>query len=166
LACLPSDVLASASADGTLRLWDLAHGGEPTWLWSGHGALVDVVSMLEDTLFVVGLAVSPTVLSLDYVEAAACVPSVLERLQLPMLKPWKRSHGEAAAPPEGIGRHSALQRRQRLRHGSARGHSGVVQMEPAHVEPRGAFDRSLKSKAIPLGATGAAHRAFLCGLRR
>ncbi|CAK0855151.1 unnamed protein product, partial [Prorocentrum cordatum] len=37
LAVLPGDILASASADGTVRLWDAARSCEPSWLWSAPG---------------------------------------------------------------------------------------------------------------------------------
>merc|ERR1719382_1612116 len=92
-------------------------------------------------------------LSLDYGQALASMPDMLGRLHLPTLRPWKRGKGEAAVPAEGIGRHSDLLKEQRQRRGSVRDR---VQDDKPFVEPRGRFDRSGKSKAIPLGATGAA----------
>merc|ERR1712066_261737 len=142
LTVLPGDILVSASADGTLRLWDRA--GEPAWLWSGRGPMTGVATVLEDTLLAVGLGLAPTVLTLDYVEAAHCVPEVMERLHLPALQPWKRGPA-GIVPPEGIGRHSDLLSQRRLRRGSVRG------AEEQNVAPltRGPFDRSLKTKPVP-----------------
>lgn len=172
MATLPGDVVATASADGTLRLWDMGRKGELAWVWSGGGALTSVTAVLEDALLVVGLGTAPTVLALDYGRAAPHVPEVLDRLQLPTLQPWRRSL--PGAPPEGHGRHLALVQRRRLqRAGSwvAGQQSGVAAGAPAagasrgHAA-RGAFDRCQKGKPIPLGATGAAHRTFLFGSRR
>lgn len=117
LATLPGDVLASASVDGTLRLWDAGRGGEPSWMWSGGlGPLTSVSAALEDALLVVGVRGEPTLLALDYGAAAGCVPEALARLQLPGLRPWTRrlgASGSVVAPPEGHGRHSDLLRTQR-----------------------------------------------------
>lgn len=161
LAVLPGDVLTSASADGVLRFWDAGKSGESTWMWTspGHGALTSLSPLMEDSIMVTGLGLRPSVLSLDYAEAIPASSVILEQLQTPILRPWKRGEG----PPEGVGRHSALLRQQRLQRGSTRSLSMTHPSTP--TAPRGAFDRCLKLKALPLGATGAAHRAFLCGLR-
>jgi len=175
MAILPGDVLASASADGTLRLWDAGKSGEPSWMWAGsRGPLTGVSAVLEDSLLVVGVKQDPVVLSLDYSMAAVHVPEVLSRLRLPGLRPWSRTAGVGGlmtAPPEGHGRHSALLRRQRLQRGAA-SKRGMDEARPGDYllpeksSPRGAFDRSQKVRAAPLGSTGAAHRAYLCGARR
>eukprot|EP00929_Paragymnodinium_shiwhaense_P061989 TRINITY_DN30953_c0_g1_i1.p1 TRINITY_DN30953_c0_g1~~TRINITY_DN30953_c0_g1_i1.p1 ORF type:complete len:901 (-),score=164.95 TRINITY_DN30953_c0_g1_i1:81-2783(-) len=171
LAVLPGDVLASASSDGSMRLWDASRGGDPAWAWQGgRGALTSVAAVLEDALLVVGVSESPMVHALDYSAVAMKVPEVLSRLRLPSLQPWRRTRKEggglASPPPEGHGRHSQLLQERRRKHGSVRGAAADADPYIAAAEPRGVFDRSTKTKAPSLGATGAAHRAYLCGLRR
>lgn len=170
LAALPGDILASASTDGTVRLWDAGRRGENTWVWhGGSSALTGIAAVLEDALLVTGLGTPPTVLSLDYGRAAPHVPEVLDHLQLPTLQPWRRA---GLAPPEGHGRHSALlQQRRILRTGAGSGQARAAAAAAASVTrggatSRGSFDRNHKGKPIPLGATGTAHRTFLFGSRR
>lgn len=170
MSVMPGDVLVSGSADGNLRLWDAARSCESTWMWPspGKGPLTGTAMVLEDTILLTGHGILPTLLSLNYKEAAHCVSEILSRLELPSLLPWRRARGEADVPPEGHGRHSNLLLRSRLIRGSARSSSSVVDRDlPVSTRGtvRGSFDRSLKAKAVPLGATGAAHRSFLCGLR-
>jgi len=164
LAVLPGGVLASASADCSMRLWDMAHSvTRATCTWDGLGALTGLASLMEDTLIVTGLQTSLTVLTLDYKNALACVPDVLARLQSPMLQPWKPD----TAPPEGYGRHYSKLQQKRQQRGSSRKLAADAEWEAPTPMPvsRNPFDRSSKRKPIPLGATGASHRTFLSGAR-
>lgn len=163
LTCLPGSVLASASADGTLLLWDALYGGKPTWAWHRGSALTCLAAVTEDTLLVAGTAGPPVLLSLDYQAAAPLVPSALNRLSGPSLQPWKREGGGTSALPDGPGRHQALLGHRRRLRGSP---SRKPDVEVPAREPRGCFDRSAKARIIPLGSTGAAHRTYLSGLRR
>eukprot|EP00928_Gymnodinium_smaydae_P020666 TRINITY_DN17997_c0_g2_i1.p1 TRINITY_DN17997_c0_g2~~TRINITY_DN17997_c0_g2_i1.p1 ORF type:complete len:397 (-),score=34.92 TRINITY_DN17997_c0_g2_i1:29-1195(-) len=165
LAVLPGDVLASASSDGILRLWDEARGGRPSWIWQAAGPLTSVTAVLEDTLLVSGVETPPCLLALDYERALPHVSDVLERCQLPSLQPWTRGRPGEGAPPEGFGRNVGLLQTRRLRRGSSRGADSYADHFQQECLPRGSFDRSTKTKGVPLGSTGAAHRAFLCRLR-
>eukprot|EP00971_Amphidinium_carterae_P111305 2204819-Amphidinium_carterae.1 len=86
------------------------------------------------------------------------------------LQPWKRGRciNGTTAPPEGIGRHSNLRQTMRRRRSSVRGGISAAEEEQGFMmsaSMRGCFDRSTKSKTLPLGTTGALHRQFLSGLR-
>jgi len=168
LALLPGNVLASCSADGTLRLWDMAHGGDLAWTWRASVPLTGVKAISDDTLLTVGCGLPPTLLSLNYAYALPCLAEVLGRRQMTHLKPWKRGQcvNGTTAPPEGIGRHSNLRQTMRQRRSSTRG-SIAAEEEIGYMTSsmRGPFDRCTKSKTVPLGSTGTSHRQFLSGLR-
>lgn len=163
LATLPGEILASASSDGSLRLWDISRRREnAAWHWQAPvaGPLTSVASVFEDSLLVAGVGMRPTVLSLNYALAAPLLPEVMDRLQLPTLQPWRRGR----LPPEGLGRHSALvslRRSQRTR--TMQGSPGTSASSGSHA---GKFDRSNKGKPPPQGATGTAHRTLLLSWRR
>ncbi|CAK9024910.1 Telomerase protein component 1 (Telomerase-associated protein 1) (Telomerase protein 1) (p240) (p80 telomerase homolog) [Durusdinium trenchii] len=150
LAVVPG-ALASAGSDGVLRLW--SRQGEPTWHFSTRGALTCMSTVAEDSLLVGGHGLPPTALSLDYDKAIMHVPKALKQMNLPSMRPFQ---------PGGYGRHTDLRRRRR----ATLAKTSESCEDGFYPEERGTFDRSTKQKAVPLGATGASHRAFLCGLRR
>lgn len=154
LALLPG-ALCSCAADGAMRIW-CRNRGESTWHFSPRekGAALSCLSAVnEDTLLVCGSGFNPSVVSLDYDKAVLHVPKALRKMNLHSIRPLQ--HG-------GAGRHTDLRRRRR----QGRAPLSGVEDEGFFPEERGVFDRSNKQKAVPLGSTGAAHRGFLCRLRR
>lgn len=154
LTTLMPGALASASSDGQLRIWS-RNSWESTWHFAPKGTSMSCLSCVnEDTLLVSGHGLPPTVLSLNYDQALMHVPKALRQMNLHSLRPFQRG---------GFGRHTDLRRRRREM-------GKLAQLWPEeegfYPEERGLFDRSTKQKAVPLGTTGAAHRAYLCRLRR
>ena len=98
MALMPG-MLASAGADGQLRLWN--RQGQPTWLCGFQGALSCLCAVDEDSLLLAGPQVSPTVVSLDYDQAIEHVPMALKQM-LPSHRLF-----------EGRGRHTELRRQRR-----------------------------------------------------
>lgn len=162
LAVLPGNVLASASSDGTLRLWDAKRGGAPSWLWTGAcGPLTGVAVVGEDTFLTIGVDVCPTVLSLDYGVALNCLCEVLNCALPPAVKTLRQR--------DPLARHSDLPQKQRQHQGvlRTRGDSsdyGGCARTAAASRPSSST-RVSNATVASRGATGAAHRAFLCGVR-
>lgn len=153
MALLPG-ALCSCAADGVMRIW-CRNRGESTWHFSPRtgAALSCLTAVNEDTLLVCGSGFNPTVISLDYDKAVLHVPKALRKMNLHSLRPCQQG---------GAGRHTDLRRRRRRLTAPL----SEVEDEGFFPEERGVFDRSQKQKAVPLGSTGAAHRGFLCRLRR
>lgn len=155
LALMPG-ALCSCAADGVMRIWCRSRA-ESTWQFSPrNGAALSCLSTVnEDTLLLCGSGFNPSCISLDYDKAVLHVPKALRKMNLHSMRPFQ--HG-------GAGRHTDLRRRRRQGRSSAP--LSGVEDEGFFPEERGVFDRSNKQKAVPLGSTGAAHRGFLCRLRR